>query len=177
MKIKKNVRFILIGIFFISISCKQNSLKKDIDSIVFNQQNTTDEKYHIVNKAKDEAIPILISIIDTNCRVFLGYQDPLSSFMPEHHNFAGINAVYLIDLLINDTISKSNKPSTIKLHQYCIIRNKNKKFGPFSIEDIRNIKIIYVNFYEEYKTNPKLELKNLWKSKYSEIFGKNYEWI
>ncbi|WP_455585701.1 hypothetical protein [Bacteroides sp.] len=151
--------------------------------------NITAERYNEIFMSGKNSIPCLIDLIDTdNKELIVGFQDPLSSVInPFMTNYVGMKYAYLIEFILSqdriEVVKGNNWKEMISpycIYKYGIIVTKNENnrpvLKPLTYKDMKLIKKMYRNWWEENKGKSIEVLRKEWKTNGPVLSG-NYIWI
>lgn len=178
-------------LFICLSSCKgQNSCnlsKKSLYSITYEDALSLNK--HI--------IPCLIDSIDASGTSFIGFKNPISSYIGNYHlNQKGIRYAYLVDYILSkDSIETVNKTwnegedllhwteltKPYRIYNIGIIVKQDKNGKPLldalNHNDMVIIKSLYEKWWKENKSKSIELLRKEWKEKGSILRNSEYMWI
>jgi hypothetical protein len=175
MHLNKRNLIIHFVILFCCIKCEsQPEIAQQVNLLVQKERHDSDTLYKKFRQYGVHAIPHLIDVIDKNEKGFVGFGDPMSSYIyPYHFNYVGIRAAYLIEYILADT-------NSVRIYYYGIIEKKGMgRFGrdSLSLNDMKAIKTAYTQWWEKRKQQPLKELNKEWKSNDSlTLSNSHYVW-
>jgi len=166
--------FLLCWISFQSLSCNaQNNLSELANSLVQKERFDSIDLYSNFKKTGKEAIPYLINVVDRNVQGFVGFQDYNSSTLyPIHLNYVGIRAAYIIEYILANTNNK-------KIFNYGIIVkliDDKPVMQPLTYEDMKALKALYQNWWEDNGSKSITELVGDWKNNKRALTNSCYKW-
>ncbi len=153
------------------------SMNKVIDSLIFYKTISGKPCTECVKNNVDSSIYLLIERINLDKKVFVGYQDPLSSFLAPNPNYIGINSLYFLEIILRDSLKTNLEITKIKMFTKCTLISKKNKFKPLTMQDMDYLKSTYLKWYNETVKLSMQKKREIWKLKYLCKVLKFYEWI
>jgi hypothetical protein len=127
------------------------------------------------------AIPHLIKVIDVNEKGFVGFMDPLDSRIPDAmYNSLGMRAAFEIELMLAIDAKaslKSKKHDHVFRYGYIVRRVEKEQLKAMTNEDMKIIKAIYLNWWNQNKTKNIDQLRNDWKKGVQPLSKSAFVWI
>ncbi len=184
---KALMKQIYLLIFLMLINGCFNTNTQNLIRILHNPSQNIDNinVFSELHKKGKEAFPVLISSIDINKKIFVGFKNPRSSTIyPIYFNFAGIKSAYIIEFILSnkkninvdaDILEKS--PYNIYTYSVIVKKNNDKPImEALTLKDMKIIKELYLNWWSANKSKSLDQLREDWKNNRRPLENSNYDW-
>lgn len=170
------VLFLLIVLIFKGFS-QEKPMKETINTLINYKSSENDICFSCIRNNLDSAIYYLIETIDLNSKVFIGFQDKYSSLIAPNPNYIGINSMYFLELILLDSINTHDDITQIRIYNKCVLVKKKMSYQTLSIENMRYLKSVYLNWYKKTKKLSIKEKRRVWRLKVQTKILLKYKWI
>lgn len=164
-------------LFFLDGFPQEKPMKETTYSLIHYKTYKGSICFNCIRKDLDSATFFLIETIDLNSKSFIGFQDTYSSFIAPNPNYIGINSIYFLELILLDSININDDITKIRIFDKCVLVKKKMSYLPLSIENMKYLKSIYLNWYMETIKLSMKEKRKIWKLKYQVKILSKYKWI